>query len=671
MRNRIIKFLIILILIVFNKNSIAQNFVTSEDSSSIVNQLNSLFGQTYEISDAINIDSVANKFTDIKYKRISNPYSLLDNCIVFTAHKSESEDENNSILGIYKNNLVVWYSEFILPPFVKNGKIYAIFDLINDGKVEILTCWEIANGRSYTSNLWIHSWDGQQGITRIDNLGGETPISSVSSAGFDFIDYEGDGVWEIVGYGLLDNSKETIPEVFYWDGVKYSLSEYIQLDSMEKFFVRNKFDANISVKVSEINNKLIFRYTLYNLPTSKQYINKFDVYGEIDTVNKITMPNSWVGYTLSTEIAWEDSTNRIGFSMKYKIKPSQTLSGFSYETDGLPIIGYSHLRGYNYDGFFGSDEDTRVDDYINNSVIVKTIAAKLPPSPFVPSDFIDTLNFYTESSNTLGWIQDEQTRDKYKNYLNNAKNYLTQNNNSAAKSELQKVLADCNTDSSTILTSEAYALLYFNTEYLIEQIPDSAPEVPIEFDPIAFVDTLLNYNTQCLNNGWLSATWVHTVLKSSLDNARLMLTLNQPQSSLQIMEQFNTLLDSYKTSNFVTTEGYNLLKPNSDFLIAKLDSILNAPQNVEAFVLLDTVLAANETCNTEGWYSATWVYTNLTAILNNAKITLEQNNPIGCKGVMDGFLAILEAYKTSGFVTDEGYNLLKPKCLELITELSN
>lgn len=150
-----------------------------------------------------------------------------------------------------------------------------------------------------------------------------------------------------------------------------------------------------------------------------------------------------------------------------------------------------------------------------------------------------------------------------------------------------------------------------------------------------------------------------------------MIQQNLLASGKQIMIGFNTTLGSYKTSNFVTTEGYNLLKPNSDYLITKLDSLINAPQNVEAIALLDIVFLAHESCNTEGWYSANWVYTNFTAMLNNARITLEQNNPIGCKGVMEGFVSTLDAYKTSGFVTDEGHSHLKPKCLALITELSN
>ncbi len=300
-----------------------------------------------------------------------------------------------------------------------------------------------------------------------------------------------------------------------------------------------------------------------------------------------------------------------------------------------------------------------------------------PDSTTTIETMLDTLGSYTTQSYNYDWLKDESFKNELLNKIVEAKNKLNIGDSlnckieiEAFKSSVAQVFADSVGSYPKYISDAGYKFMYYQAEYILERLPETT-EPPTEFNPIAFVDTLLSYNTQCLSNGWLSAAWVHTVLKSSLDNAKTMLELNQPQSAIQIMEQFNSILDSYKASNFVTTEGYNLLKLNSDFLIAKLDSLINAPQNVEAFALLDIVLEANETCHTEGWYSATWVYTNFSAMLNNATITLEQNNPIGCKGVMEGFVSTLDAYKTSGFVTEEGYAHLKPKCLELITELSN
>ena len=111
---------------------------------------------------------------------------------------------------------------------------------------------------------------------------------------------------------------------------------------------------------------------------------------------------------------------------------------------------------------------------LHNSIKKKTLAPAKLPDPFIYIDFLDTLKTYTDSSYSLGWIKDEQTRNKYNNSFTTAKTYLEQGDSSTARAELQKVLIDCNTDSSTVLTSEAYALLYFNTEYLFNKLPDKS-----------------------------------------------------------------------------------------------------------------------------------------------------------------------------------------------------
>ncbi len=126
------------------------------------------------------------------------------------------------------------------------------------------------------------------------------------------------------------------------------------------------------------------------------------------------------------------------------------------------------------------DHQLYIQNIYDNSVSGKTVVPGKIPDSLIPLEFLDTLKSFNTQSYDLGWIQTQETRDKYNNHFNNAKNYFQQNNNFAAKSELQLVLNECNADSSNVLTSEAYALLYFNTEYLIEQIPDTEPGLPVK-----------------------------------------------------------------------------------------------------------------------------------------------------------------------------------------------
>lgn len=50
-------------------------------------------------------------------------------------------------------------------------------------------------------------------------------------------------------------------------------------------------------------------------------------------------------------------------------------------------------------------------------------------------------------------------------------------------STLHTVLEECNADSSANITSEAYALLRFNTEYLLEHLPAVTPPVLTSITP--------------------------------------------------------------------------------------------------------------------------------------------------------------------------------------------
>ena len=474
-------FYLILILGYFaSQNLTAQeHFVSPADSIAIDQQLDSHFGIDYEIVDYIYVDSLEDN-SDYSRAIIDDEYGTLDNCIVFTAEKNTDNSTNaKGIVGVYKNGQIIWYSDYIIPDdeIYGGGFIYAIEDINNNGKLEIMTQWDTYGGASYQNKiLYIHTWDGNQGSLIVDVSQGGSPIDWPDTKLFEIIDVQGDGVFEIVTLGFGNS-----PTVYEWNGSNYAYSETAQIDSVEMFFPRNNFTPIVKTKVTKANGSFVYEYNVKNSESSAQSINEFDVYGfdkytkiygsiEVEDTSVTTLSDNWYGALLSTMITWEG----------YPIRPGNKIDGFLYKTDALPVIGYARLRGYNYQWSGDYRENTSVKDYLNNSVIVKTIAAKLPPEPFVPLAFIDTLTTYVDSSHTLGWIKNEQTRDKYNNYFTNAKNYLNQNNNNAAKTELQKVLTECNADSSLVLTSEAYALLYFNTDYLINRIPEGEPGLPVK-----------------------------------------------------------------------------------------------------------------------------------------------------------------------------------------------
>ena len=138
-------------------------------------------------------------------------------------------------------------------------------------------------------------------------------------------------------------------------------------------------------------------------------------------------------------------------------------------------------------------------------IVGKTIGPVLPPTPFVALVFLDTLISYKHQSVTLGWLkskrdddcdEDEKPDDGIvKNLdkrLDKAKKELIQRDSVKARNELEKFVKkverlwkrsqlarpqsgrdEDNNDKrdKVVMTSEAYALLKFNTEYLIDRLP--------------------------------------------------------------------------------------------------------------------------------------------------------------------------------------------------------
>ena len=167
-----------------------EHFVNAAASSAIDQQLDSHFGVDYEIADYIFVDSLEEHY-DIDRELIDDEYGTLDNCIVFTAEKTQTYKNVKGIVGVYKNGQIIWYSDYIIPDneIYGNGFIYSIEDINNDGKVEIMTEWEGTGGASYnTIRLFVHEWDGNQGV-----LVGEANCYETQL--FKYIDIQGDGIF--------------------------------------------------------------------------------------------------------------------------------------------------------------------------------------------------------------------------------------------------------------------------------------------------------------------------------------------------------------------------------------------------------------------------------------------------------------------------------------------
>jgi len=287
------------------------------------------------------------------------------------------------------------------------------------------------------------------------------------------------------------------PSVTFDPVTGYYLCKYQIEDKVYEviFEPRTNIQPGINAKVlfNADSSYFEYNYEVFNSSTSIQRISKIAI-EYLSPISNIEKPDSlWYRgfYSFVPLVDWDNITNPTGFASKNDgVAQGTTLGGFGFSSSGLPTIVKGYFYGNNTIPLaFPGEGDARIEKLLepltrfpNDCIVKKTIGPKDLPDPFIPTEFIDTLITYADSSYALCWITNEQTRDKYDNYFNNVKNYLNQNNNNAAKSELQKVLTDCNTDSSSVLTSEAYALLYFNTDYLIKQIPEGEPGLPVKLE---------------------------------------------------------------------------------------------------------------------------------------------------------------------------------------------
>jgi len=469
------KILLVTLLICAQENLLPQTIYETLNSN-----IKSVYGSSFEVSSYLKIDSV---FINSNYNLnglIKDPYGTLDNSIVFTAIDNSNGTVNcNSLVGVYKNGNIFWASAKVInSEDIVATRIFATIDINRDGNVDILTNWT-KNGKFAPMYCWILSWNGTSGyfINDIDQLC-ESVVYTIYSADFKLADIEGNGIWEIEGYEMEEGEPEIIngeenptylfsPMIFKWDGEKYFMLEEQQTPPPNFVYPRNNLNLSTKVIVDTFENTFHYQYFVKNLINSLQDINEFVLDLAIDSINSTSFPLGWTFKQENPYPFWrcDNLTNHF-------IKPGESRN-FILACNKFPYIIKYYALGYNLPNFsLPPDQELMV-----NSKIGYTIGPGVFWDTLTTSAFIDSLLNSSNLSFQLGWITNQTTADKYDSLFNTAKTQLQQNNNNAARVTLQTVLQQVDIDSTNNLTSEAYALLRYNTEYLLEQIPQANPNL--------------------------------------------------------------------------------------------------------------------------------------------------------------------------------------------------
>jgi len=391
----------------------------------------------------------------------------------------------------------------------------------------------------------------------------------------------------------------------------------------------NLVDEMLQTKVIKLVNLFRYEYHLTSLTTSKQDIWAFDIPIECDVQN-LDSPEGWIALT-------GRGVHRIGWGgdSAYFIRPGSSLEGFRFESSGLPAIITYYVEGWVEPLVLDFDPDSVVGgDVLEDSKKGKTIGAAYSPIPFIPINFLDTLISYTTQSCSLDWIKDQTTADKYLGYFNSAKTSLQQNNIASTRAALQHVLNDVNVDSLPAagghapLTSEAYALIRYNTEYLLEKLPYE-PTVP------ELLDTLRSRLQQAYTNGWIGERLLVQILDRSVQNAKSRYTAKDSIGCAQEIENFYKIVRlkylatlKMRGRQFVTVEAYNLLYSYAKGIIGK---VLTLPPR-SSVSLIDQITALRAQIRTDasqGLIGGELLLRGLESSLDRAKQKLQKDDSTG------------------------------------------
>jgi len=235
-------------------------------------------------------------------------------------------------------------------------------------------------------------------------------------------------------------------------------------------------DLDLVSKSSPDN--ILYLYRIENDKNSPQNLDGFTVYfnnSEKNTKNLSLL--KWKNFGKKDLWTWwADSW----------LEPSWKVAGFILENPNLPTIGISRFSGTPSDILRYPNDITplkwdmyekigRLSTRQYNSVIKYTIVPGTKPKVFIPTAWADSLLSFNSRSLELGWIKKENVANQIELKLARIKTNIQKGQVSKAVKALEKfdsfLVKQANPPKyDKKMTSEVYALLKYNAEYLKEQL---------------------------------------------------------------------------------------------------------------------------------------------------------------------------------------------------------
>jgi hypothetical protein len=199
----------------------------------------------------------------------------------------------------------------------------------------------------------------------------------------------------------------------------------------------------------------------------------------------------WAGFSVDGRLGW------MGADRILYLEPGATIDSIVMTSHGIPalrsfVISPSYNPKLPYEITLANEDSIRrfipepteeeeaAFQRLLDSIKVRgvTIGPTAPPANFIPLFFLDTLISYKHQAFSLGWIKNQGIVQSLDAKLDNAKRQLQRNNTTAARNTLQAFVNEVEAlwkgeehpYGGKQITSEAYALLKFNAEYLVSKL---------------------------------------------------------------------------------------------------------------------------------------------------------------------------------------------------------
>lgn len=492
------KFLIVLLIAVSYTSLPAQGYfqtsphaVSKDVLNSIEASMLSKYGKKYYLSVFLVMDSLS---SDPFYRpdEIRDPYGKLKGVSVFSCRiaREWASDSlrfipDSSIVGIYKDGNIIWDSGPVIYGNIEN---YLSFcgDINKDGVVDIglpAHYYDYYNNNPHTEvdYLWILDWDGTSGRF-INDYDVNTGKSSLIPGSFLLFDWEGDEIMEIFSEWNYDDVPPENPPVNYplvtygWNGSRYGYWSSVYQLKWNDFLPARWIKAEVHCRVSKSGDNSLYEYSFTSSTESKQDIEDIYITGIDSTIIDNESKYDNVIYSHPVKMYLENTWIFLSKSYYSLIKSGETKTGYWYRGKGLPGLCDVYIKGsvpLKFGGFGDSAMtiEMRYHDILPNSFRAVTIGIKPFPDEVSAPAFLDTIIHYSTKSYELGWIKDQSLRDKFNRYLENARDLINQKNSYEARGNLTSLLEDLGRETPQVLSPEAYALLKFNTEYVLRRLP--------------------------------------------------------------------------------------------------------------------------------------------------------------------------------------------------------